>query len=78
METTRLVWKKYWKFNDWVVEKVIGEKVDSMEEWKEIPKRWRRLKKDPIRYIMTTGKQILWSNIRQLYKFYRFLKKFIP
>ena len=78
METTRLVWKKYWKFNDWVVEKVIGEKVDSMEEWKEIPKRWRRLKKEPIRYIMTTGKKILWANIRQLYKFYRFLKKFIP
>ena len=78
METTRLVWKKYWKFNDWVVEKVIGEKVDSMEEWKEIPKRWRRLKKEPIRYIMTTGKEILWANIRQLYKFYKFLKKFIP
>ena len=72
------MWKKYWKFNDWVVEKVIGEKVDSMEEWKEIPKRWRRLKKEPIRYIMTTGKEILRANIRQLYKFYRFLKKFIP
>ena len=78
METTRLVWKKYWKFNDWVVEKVIGEKVDSMEEWKEIPKRWRRLKKEPIRYIMTTGKQILWANIRQLYKIYKILKKYIP
>ena len=52
------MWKKYWKFNDWVVEKVIGEKVDSMEEWKEIPKRWRRLRKEPIRYIMTTGKEI--------------------
>tara|TARA_B100000941_G_scaffold255796_1_gene204690 strand:+ start:252 stop:470 length:219 start_codon:yes stop_codon:yes gene_type:complete len=72
------VWKKYWKFNDWVAEKILGEKVDSMEEWKEIPKRWRRLKKEPIRYIMTTGKEILQANIRHFYKFYRFLKKFIP
>ena len=51
------MWKKYWKFNDWVFEKVIGEKVDSMEEWKEIPKRWRRLKKEPIKYIRTTGQE---------------------
>ena len=30
------MWKKYWKFNDWVFEKVTGEKVDSTQEWKEI------------------------------------------
>ena len=65
------MWKKYWKFNDWVFEKVIGEKVDSMEEWKEIPKRWRRLKKEPIRYIMTTGQEILRANIRHFYKLYK-------
>ena len=70
------MWKKYWKFNDWVFEKVTGEKVDSMEEWKEIPKRWRRLKKEPFNYIKTTGKEILAANLRHAYKLYKFFKKF--
>ena len=47
------MWKKYWKFNDWVFEKVTGEKVDSTQEWKEVPERWRRLKKEPFKYIKT-------------------------
>ena len=47
------MWKKYWKFNDWVFEKVTGEKVDSTQEWKEIPERWRRFKKEPFKYIKT-------------------------
>ena len=50
------MWKKYWKFNDWVFEKVTGEKVDSTQEWKEVPERWRRFKKEPFKYIKTTGK----------------------
>ena len=32
------MWKKYWKFNDWVVEKVKGEKVDSMKNGKRSQK----------------------------------------
>ena len=70
------MWKKYWKFNDWVFEKVTGEKVNSMEEWKEVPKRWKRLKKEPIKYIKTTGKEVLTANLRHAYKLYKFFKKF--
>ena len=70
------MWKKYWKFNDCVFEKVTGENVDSMEEWKEIPKIWRLLKKEPFKYIKTTGKEILAVNLRHAYKLYKFFKKF--
>ena len=41
------MWKKYWKFNDWVGEKVLGEKIDSLKEFEEVPKRWKRLRKEP-------------------------------
>ena len=68
--------KKYWKFNDWVFQKVTGEKVDSTQEWKEVPERWRRLKKEPFKYIKTTGKEILATNLRHAYKLYKFFKKF--
>ena len=27
------MWKKYWKFNDWVAKKVLGEEVDSLKEF---------------------------------------------
>ena len=70
------MWKKYWKFNDWVFEKVTGEKVDSTQEWKEIPERWRRFKKEPFKYIKTTGKDIFAANLRHAYKLYKFFKKF--
>tara|TARA_B100001559_G_C16106400_1_gene441856 strand:+ start:45 stop:263 length:219 start_codon:yes stop_codon:yes gene_type:complete len=72
------MWKKYWKFNDWVFEKVTGEKVDSTQEWKEVPERWRRFKKEPFKYIKTTGKDILATNVRHAYKIYKFFKKIIP
>ena len=72
------MWKKYWKFNDWVAEKVLGEKVDSMEEWKEIPKRWRSFKKEPLKYIRTTGKDVLATNLKAAYKIYKLFKKIIP
>ena len=70
------MWKKYWKFNDWVFEKVTGEKVDSMQEWKEVPERWRRFKKEPFKYIKTTGKDIFAANLRHAYKIYKFFKRF--
>ena len=72
------MWKKYWKFNDWVFEKVTGEKVDSTQEWKEVPERWRRFKKEPFKYIKTTGKEIFVTNLRHIYKFNKFIKKIIP
>ena len=72
------MWKKYWKFNDWVFEKVTGEKVDSTQEWKEVPERRRRIKKEPIKNIKTTGKDILATNVRHAYKIYKFFKKIIP
>ena len=52
------MWKKYWKFNDWVAKKVLGEEVDSLKEFEEVPKRWKRLRKEPFKYIKTTGKEI--------------------
>ena len=70
------MWKKYWKFNDWVFYKVTGEKVDSTQEWKEVPERWRRLKKEPLKYIKTTGKEIFAANLRHAYKVYKLFKKF--
>ena len=70
------MWKKYWKFNDWVGEKVFGEKVDSLKEFEEVPKRWKRLRKEPFKYIKTTGKDILDANLRHAYKVYKFFKKF--
>ncbi len=72
------MWKKYWKFNDWVFEKVIGEKVDSSKEFEEVPKRWKRFKKEPIKYIKTTGKEIFAANLRHFKKLYKFFKKIIP
>ena len=30
------MWKKYWKFNDWVAKKVLGEEVDSLKEFEEV------------------------------------------
>ena len=33
------MWKKYWKFNDWVAKKVLGEEVDSLKEFEEVPKK---------------------------------------
>ncbi len=69
------MWKKYWKFNDWVFEKVTGEKVDSMQEWKEVPERWRRFKKEPFKYIRPQEK-ISAANVRHAYKVYKFLKSF--
>ena len=70
------MWKKYWKFNDWVAKKVLGEEVDSLKEFEEIPKRWKRLRKEPFKYIKTTGKEILATNLRHAYKLYKFFKKF--
>ena len=72
------MWKKYWKFNDWVFEKVIGEKVDSSKEFEEVPKRWKRFKKEPFKYIKTTGKEIFAANLRHFKKLYKFFKKIIP
>ena len=70
------MWKKYWKFNDWVAKKVLGEEVDSLKEFEEVPKRWKRLRKEPFKYIKTTGKEILTTNLRHAYKLYKFFKKF--
>ena len=70
------MWKKYWKFNDWVGEKVFGEKVNSLKEFEEVPKRWKRLRKEPFKYIKTTGKEILATNLRHAHKLYKFFKKF--
>ena len=72
------MWKKYWKFNDWVFEKVIREKVDSSKEFEEVPKRWKRFKKEPFKYIKTTGKEIFAANLRHFKKLYKFFKKIIP
>ena len=70
------MWKKYWKFNDWVAKKVFGEEVDSLKEFEEVPKRWKQLRKEPIKYIKTTGKEVLTTNLRHAYKLYKFFKKF--
>ena len=70
------MWKKYWKFNDWVGEKVFGEKVDSLKEFEEVPKRWKRLRKEPFKYIKTTGKEIFATNLRHAHKVYKFFKRF--
>ena len=72
------MWKKYWKFNDWVAKKVLGEEHDSLKEFEEVPKRWKRLRKEPFKYIKTTGKEIFVTNLRHIYKFYKFIKKIIP
>ena len=72
------MWKKYWKFNDWVAKKEIGEEVDSLKEFEEVPKRWKRLRKEPFKYIKTTGKEIFVTNLRHIYKFNKFIKKIIP
>ena len=42
------MWKKYWKFNDWVAKKVIGEEVDSLKEFEEVPKRWETIEERTI------------------------------
>ena len=70
------MWKKYWKFNDWVAKKVLGEEVDSLKEFEEVPKRWKRLRKEPFKYIKTTGKEIFVTNLRHTYKVYKLFKKF--
>ena len=70
------MWKKYWKFNDWVAKKVLGEEFDSLKEFEEIPKRWKRLRKEPFKYIKTTGKEIFVTNLRHAYKVYKLFKKF--
>ena len=70
------MWKKYWKFNDWVAKKVLGEEVDSLKEFEEVPKRWKRLRKEPFKYIKTTGKEIFVTNLRHIYKVYKLFKKF--
>ena len=70
------MWKKYWKFNDWVAKKVLGEEVDSLKEFEEVPKRWKRLSKEPFKYIKTTGKEIFVTNLRHVYKVYKLFKKF--
>ncbi len=70
------MWKKYWKFNDWVAKKVLGEEVDSLKEFEEVPKRWKRLRKEPFKYIKTTGKEIFLTNLRHAYKVYKLFKKF--
>ncbi len=70
------MWKKYWKFNDWVAKKVLGEEVDSLKEFEEVPKRWKRLRKEPFKYIKTTGKEIFATNLRHIYKVYKLFKKF--
>ena len=72
------MWKKYWKFNDWVAKKVLGEEVDSLKEFEEVPKRWKRLRKEPFKYIKTTGKEIFLTNLRHAYKVYKLFKKLIP
>ena len=70
------MWKKYWKFNDWVAKKVLGEEVDSLKEFEEVPKRWKLLRKEPFKYIKTTGKEIFLTNLRHAYKVYKLFKKF--
>ena len=70
------MWKKYWKFNDWVAKKVLGEEVDSLKEFEEVPKRWKRLRNEPFKYIKTTGKEIFAANLRHAYKVYKLFKKF--
>jgi len=70
------MWKKYWKFNDWVAKKVLGEEVDSLKEFEEVPKRWKRLRKEPFKYIKTTGKEIFVTNLRHAHKVYKLFKKF--
>jgi len=70
------MWKKYWKFNDWVAKKVLGEEVDSLKEFEEVPKRWKRLRKEPFKYIKTTGKDIFAANLRHAHKVYKLFKKF--
>ena len=70
------MWKKYWKFNDWVAKKVLGEELDSLKEFEEVPKRWKRLRKEPFKYIKTTGKEIFVTNLRHAYKVYKLFKKF--
>ena len=70
------MWKKYWKFNDWVAKKVLGEEVDSLKEFEEVPKRWKRLRKEPFKYIKTTGKEIFVTNLRHAYKVYKLFKKY--
>ena len=70
------MWKKYWKFNDWVAKKVLGEEFDSLKEFEEIPKRWKRLRKEPFKYIKTTGREIFVTNLRHAYKVYKLFKKF--
>ena len=70
------MWKKYWKFNDWVAKKALGEEVDSLKEFEEVPKRWKRLRKEPFKYIKTTGKEIFVTNLRHIYKVYKLFKKF--
>ena len=70
------MWKKYWKFNDWVAKKVLGEEFDSLKEFEEVPKRWKRLRKEPFKYIKTTGKEIFATNLRHAYKVYKLFKKF--
>ena len=70
------MWKKYWKFNDWVAKKVLGEEFDTSKEFEEIPKRWKRLRKEPFKYIKTTGKEIFVTNLRHAYKVYKLFKKF--
>ena len=70
------MWKKYWKFNDWVAKKVLGEEVDSLKEFEQVPKRWKRLRKEPFKYIKTTGKEIFVTNLRHAYKVYKLFKKF--
>ena len=70
------MWKKYWKFNDWVAKKVLGEEFDSLKEFEEVPKRWKRLRKEPFKYIKTTGKEIFVTNLRHAYKVYKLFKKF--
>ena len=70
------MWKKYWKFNDWVAKKALGEEVDSLKEFEEVPKRWKRLRKEPFKYIKTTGKDIFAANLSHAYKVYKLFKKF--
>ena len=70
------MWKKYWKCNDWVAKKVLGEEVDSLKEFEEVPKRWKRLRKEPFKYIKTTGKEIFAANLRHTYKVYKLFNKF--
>ena len=55
---------------------MFGEKVDSLKEFEEVPKRWKRLRKEPFKYIKTTGKEIFVTNLRHIYKVYKLFKKF--